>query len=434
MISSCDAFEPDRAGGLHEDGVTRPQVLARGLRDVGCRLDPYRGRVAPSRPANPDDVDPEICGEAADPDVVLVGLLAELGHLPEDGDPPAVARALREVDERGVHRVGIRVVRVVDDEASPGKLRFLPAPRRERDERKTIRHPIERQPERVVRMQRGECVGGEMTLREWKLELDDHSVHREAGRAAERLDLVGREPAEDDVVAREERIEGARRGDDGDSARRQRRNRLGVRLRHPFDGAEELEMLWADVRHEDDRRARDGAQRRDLTQPSHTHLGHEHAGLGLEPAHRQREADLVVEAPLGPDRRNLRRAQRSEDVLRRGLAGRADDRDDLRVALPADERGDRRERGLLVLGDERRGAAFTRLVDVLHAGVERDEEVSGPDLARVRLDGRDLALPDERAERQLCDLVEPQRDHDRPRSASRATSRSSNGVTTPATS
>ena len=160
-------------------------------------------------------------------------------------------------------------------------------------------------------------------------------------------------------------------------------DRLRVRLGDALDAAEELEVLGADVRDHDDMRAGDRAERRHLAEPAHPHLRDEHPRVGLEAADGQRQPDLVVEAALGPDRRRVRRAQRAEDVLRRRLAGRADDGDDLRVALRADERGERRERRLLIVGDERRRAARARLVDVLHARVERDEEIAGADLARV---------------------------------------------------
>ena len=70
------------------------------------------------------------------------------------------------------------------------------------------------------------------------------------------------------------------------------------------------------------------------------------------------------------------------------LPGGPDDGDDLRARLRADERCERGERGLLVVRDERRGAARTRLVDEANARVQRDEQVAGPDLARVRLHRR----------------------------------------------
>ena len=62
------------------------------------------------------------------------------------------------------------------------------------------------------------------------------------------------------------------------------------------------------------------------------------------------------------------------------------------LALRADERRERGQRHLLVVGDERRRAARARLLDELDAGVQRDEEIAGADLARVRLDRGDRRL------------------------------------------
>ena len=122
------------------------------------------------------------------------------------------------------------------------------------------------------------------------------------------IDLVRIEPPERDVVAREERLEhvGARGHDCGASCR-QRSDRLRVRLRHAFDGAEKLEMLRPDVRNDDDVGPRDLAERGDLAEAAHPHLGHEHARLRLEPADGERQADLVVQASVGPDRGHVRR-------------------------------------------------------------------------------------------------------------------------------
>ena len=78
------------------------------------------------------------------------------------------------------------------------------------------------------------------------------------------------------------------------------------------------------------------------------------------------------------DRRDGCVAERTENVLRRRLSGRADDRDDACVALRADERRQRRERRVLVVGNERGRTAAPCLADVLDAGVERDEQIAGP--------------------------------------------------------
>ena len=71
----------------------------------------------------------------------------------------------------------------------------------------------------------------------------------------------------------------------------------------------------------------------------------------------------------------MRRAERGEDVLRRRLAGRAGDADDARGRAVADGARDRRERGVRVVGDERRGGA---------AGERVRDEVAPPPTATNR--------------------------------------------------
>ena len=149
----------------------------------------------------------------------------------------------------------------------------------------------------------------------------------------------------------------------------------------------------------DDVGPRDRTELGDLPEPAHAHLGDEDLGLGLEPADRQRQADLVVLALRRPDRRHDGAAERTEDVLRRGLARGADDGDDARVALRADERRERCERCFLIARHERGGAPRGRVRDVLDAGVESDEEVTRPDDARVGLDPGDLPRPSARVRR-----------------------------------
>ena len=98
-------------------------------------------------------------------------------------------------------------------------------------------------------------------------------------------------------------------GDDGDPARRQRLDRLGVGARDVGHGADELEVLRADGRDERERRPRDLAELRDLPEPAHAHLGDEHPCLRLEPEHGERQAELVVPARVRGDGRRHRRAQ-----------------------------------------------------------------------------------------------------------------------------
>ena len=134
-------------------------------------------------------------------------------------------------------------------------------------------------------------------------------------------------------------------------------------------------MLRADGRDEGERGPGDVAERRDLPEAAHSHLGDEHLRVGLEPEDRERQAELVVAARLRGDRRRHPSTERRERVLRGRLPRRADHGDDLGVGAVAHAAGECGERGFLVARHERRRARRTRLVDVPHAGVEGDEEV-----------------------------------------------------------
>ena len=138
-------------------------------------------------------------------------------------------------------------------------------------------------------------------------------------------------------------------------------------------------MLGADVGHDDDARTRDRAERRDLAEPAHPHLRDEDLRLGLEPADGEREADLVVQALLRPDRRHVRRAERAENVLRRRLSRRADDGDDLRVAaLERTSAASAASARSWSSGTSVARAPRTRLVDVRDTGVRATKRSPGP--------------------------------------------------------
>ena len=133
--------------------------------------------------------------------MVHLGGRAELGHLPEDRDPPAGAGSLGEVLERGAHGVGVGVVRVVDHEAAAGERQLLAAPGRQLDAGDAVRGTVERKAERVVGVQRGERIGREVPLCERELELDALAADGEARDRTARLDLVGIEPPDVDVTS-----------------------------------------------------------------------------------------------------------------------------------------------------------------------------------------------------------------------------------------
>ncbi len=204
-----------------------------------------------------------------------------------------------------------------------------------------------------------------VALGERKLELDDLAVDAEPPARVRKLGVGRIDASKLDVLAVQERLElRARSGHDRGAAAGKRGDRLRIRLGNALDAAYELEMLWPDVRDDRDVGPGDRAERRHLAESSHPHLRDQDLGLRLEPAHGQRQPDLVVEALLRPQGCRVRSAERAQDVLRRGLPGRAHDRDHTRVALRAHEGGERGERRLLVVGYERCRSARLRLVDV----------------------------------------------------------------------
>ena len=379
-------------------------------------------------------------------DLLVVGGSAgpQLGHVAEDRHLPAVDGPLREVLERGRHGERVRVVAVVQKHAPAGERHLLAAQARELDVPRALLELAEGKAERVVGGDRGEGVRRVVSRAEAELERQ---------RPAERLDLDPRaavprgevrqgdvaavpEASDLDVRAAEVRLQvGLARGDDRRPAGRQALDQLRLRLRDALDRPEELEVNRADTRHDADVGSRDLAQLRDLTEAPHAHLDDRDLGVLLEPAQGQREPDLVVLTSLGDHRGDVRRAEGAEDVLRRRLRRRAGDRDHLRPrAFPhgAAERGERAEG---VLGDERRRrAGGERVLDERHAAADGDEEISGTGAAGIDDDaGDELGTlgPRESSGRELLDLVECERDHAAApsrRRASRATSRSSNGI------
>ena len=78
-------------------------------------------------------------------------------------------------------------------------------------------------------------------------------------------------------------------------------------------------MHRADVRDHADVRPCERSELRDLPEPAHRHLDDADLGVRLDPAERQRDAELVVVVPLVRDRAGVRRAEREQDVLRRRL-------------------------------------------------------------------------------------------------------------------
>ena len=245
------------------------------------------------------------------------------------------------------------------------------------------------------------------------------------------LDVDRRHPEDLDVGA-EVRLQVGRLRHDRDPVRRQRGHELRLRAGDAVDRSDELEVDRADGADHADVRPHDLAEVGDLADAAHPHLDDADLRLRLEPAERQRHAELGVVAPLRPDRRRHVRAERREDVLRRRLPGRAGDADETGAAPAPQRLAEHRHRVELVVRHERGGAAIARRADELAAAADRDEEVARADAARVDLEARDLAEAVQLAEPERLDLLDRERNH--ACSASRATTRSSNGSFSPATS
>src|SRR6266487_4126976 len=104
-------------------------------------------------------------------------------------------------------------------------------------------------------------------------------------------------------------------------------------------------MDGGDRRDDADLGPRVRSQFRDLAEPPHRELENAELGLVLEATERQGDAEFVVEAALRGHGAALRSADRGEQILRRGLADRAGDRDDAGARTVANSLSQRRERG-----------------------------------------------------------------------------------------
>ena len=113
-------------------------------------------------------------------------------------------------------------------------------------------------------------------------------------------------------------------------------------------------------------------------------------------------------ALLGGDGSQVRTAQRGEDVLRRGLAGRARDADDAGAAAITNGLPERRHRRVRVVGHERgRRSPGHCVVDVRDAAADRYEQVPGAHPARVDLEAGHRLRTAGRLEPARAELVRP---------------------------
>ena len=219
---------------------------------------------------------------------------------------------------------------------------------------------LERQPERLVRRHRGERVLRLVAGRE--REPDAVAAERDMCAVLAQLDVDRPDPAHVDVVAQVRLQLGGLRHD-RDPARGKSGDELRLRPRDTVDRSDELEVHGPDRRDHTDVRPGDLAELRDLTEAAHAHLHDADLRVRLQPAERERHAELRVVAALVRDGARDRRAERSEDVLRRRLTGRAGDADEPSAAAGAKHLADDRHRRELVVRDKRRRASIARFVD-----------------------------------------------------------------------
>ena len=391
-----------------------------------------------SRAASPTatSVEAQLGQESADLAVVAIGLGLSLGHLAEDGDAPVLSGAFGQVEQRSAHRGRVRVVGIIDDEAAAGE-----------------GHSPPRQRESTIRSAPC-CARSSGSLERARYAVSAASVFSarwrwsKARRSTSSVPPTWKRhppPARSTAPRRSGARRGRREGEPSSAVPagttatpRGSASTASALARNVLARADELQMLRLELRHERDVWSGDGGQLCDLAEPAHPQLDDEHLRVRLQPEHGERQPDLVVLALLGKDRRNDGRAERAEDVL---SSSPSSSRRRRRPAPTsgADERRERGERGVLIVGNERRGAAGASVVDIANPGVEGDEQVARLRDPRVRMDP-----PDEAVRRPLPAAPEAEGDQSSSNSTGitceqlvnlrRATSRSSNGWTMPATS
>ena len=194
---------------------------------------------------------------------------------------------------------------------------------------------------------------------------------------------------------------------------------------------------------------RDLGQVRDLAHAAHRQLAHHRLGVGLDPAQRERQADLGVEVGVARDGPQPPAQDGAQDVLGRRLPGRAGHADHPRARAPAHLGRDLAEGDQRVGHDDAAlaGGGFTGRAGHEHGrgpGGQRvggepgavgarprqgDEQVARGDRARVDRDSGDRDGRRGAAAAEVGDLGRGERDHaaGSPASASRATVRSSKG-------
>ena len=287
--------------------------------------------------------------------------------------------------ERGTHRDRVRVPRVVDQQPAARQLGLLRAPERELD---------------LHRFRGGStpsasaAVSAAAAFAAWWRAVKPNTTSRPCQRTCVR---PSRTSASGAPKRRTSSPSGTNGSSAGASSGRTATAPAGssssssaLASRDVLEAAQLLEMDGRDRRDHAEVRPRDPGEVADLAGAAHRHLRHDHLGLGLDPAQRERQADLVVEAVRRRHGAQVRAQERREDVLRRRLPDRAGDRHDASIAAGADGTTQRGERGVRVVGHERRrGTARAGVVEKRLSAGDGDEQVAGLDPARVDLDAGD---------------------------------------------
>ena len=185
---------------------------------------------------------------------------------------------------------------------------------------------------------------------------------------------------------------------------------LGLGLGHRLDRPDELEVDGPDRRDHGDVGAGDLGQIGDLAHPAHGQLADHGLGVGLDPAQRQRQADLGVEVGVARHRPQPPAQDRAQDVLGGRLPGRAGDADHPRARAPphlgrdlaqGDQRVGHDDAGPRPAADSpgvpatstaaapARSASAAKRAPSVRAPGQRDEQVARGDGARVDRDAGD---------------------------------------------
>ncbi len=403
--------------------------------------------------------------------VRLVVMRAQLSHVAEHGDAAGAAgqRQVRQRDERGFHRRGIRVVRIVQHRDALVCLQQLHPPSPRRGGRDLDRNLVERHREDPMCDRDGHRrVQGLVRAPQG----DGEPMTVETERGPEPIvdadlanSVVGPGPDTDRhhrgercvTETRRRRVVGVEhRGSRGGK----RLDELGEHSYHALASAEVFGMREAGVRHDSGVGPRDVAQRFEVARESLAHLGDDDSSRRRGVAQRDREPELVV-VRLRVGMTALRRERGREQILGRGLPGRPADRDHVQIrSVEAKRSGNLLQRAERVADVHERaprsepGPVESRrhlecVIDKrdMRARVERgrheivpvacpserDEARARGECSRIerpRVDGR-TGVTDHTTQRAPGDLPSRELAHRHAASSSAATTRSSNGVVTP---